>query len=236
MRVVTTPKVRSANQDVFRKASSSEISRGKAARSGSGFFLRCRVEWSGHHAVRSTRTQCTIVSRASSLGNNLQFFASSDVRRRAHIEHFHACPVLQPYVSLRLAEPVPPLPNLVCLRIVCTDSEHFASFHHHSRILPVVPCSGTVRERSQADAGSAVGSAHKRFRSCTSTEISVPFSLTVDWRKHCQGPIGVHLCHQHFRFFHACQEIPLLGAVENRESVFHSHTPSVCWRVSCGGG
>ena len=38
---------------------------------------------------------------------------------------------------------------------------------------------------------------------------------------------GVHLCHQLFRIFHARQADPLHGAVESRESVFHSHAPSV---------
>ena len=37
----------------------------------------------------------------------------------------------------------------------------------------------------------------------------------------------MHLRHQLFRFFHARQENPVLGAVETRESVFYSHKSSV---------
>ena len=51
--------------------------------------------------------------------------------------------------------------------------------------------------------------------------------VDIEGRKHCQGPIGVHLCHQLFRLFHARQENHLLGAVETRGSVFHSDTTSV---------
>ena len=132
------------------------------------FFFLFRVEWSGHHAVRSTCTQCFIVSGAGNLGNNLQFFTSNNARWKAHIEHFHTWSVL----------------------IVCSDSEGFASFHHLSHFLFVVPCTGAVRGCLQADAGNIDGSAYNHSR------------------KHCQGLIGVHFCHQLPCFFHARQENP----------------------------
>ena len=54
--------------------------------------------------------------------------------------------------------PVPLFPSPVCLSTVCSGSERFASFLSH--FLPVVPCSFTVRECPQADAGIAAGSAY----------------------------------------------------------------------------
>ena len=151
------------------------------------FFFLCRVEWSGHDAVRSTCTQCPIESGTGNLGNHLHFFASSNARRRAHIEHFHTCSVLQPSSRCDSWCEFRRFPTLfVCVLFVQTQNDLLRStiFHISSLWCRALALYGDVSKLMQ-EALAALNTTipvlyqHGDFGA---------FLVEIDWSKHCQDP------------------------------------------------
>ena len=169
---------------------------------------------------------CLIVSGACNLGNNSQFFASKNARRRAHIEQFHTCSVLQPSSRCDSRCEFRSFPTLfACVLFAQTQNELLRSTICHICLLwwRALVLYGDVSKLMQ-EALTALQTTilvlykHGDFRA---------FLVDIGWRKLCQEPIGVYFCHPLLRFFHhARQENPSLARWKPAR-VEHSHPPSI---------